>query len=548
MGEVNCVREFDVAHDVDRVSVNATFPPDCAIDINFSPSPPQTDTVVSVRTWNRPGGGISDDCLSPQMLVRVDANDLPWLEDVATGQRTEIVSPSGSSANVPDFAGWSVHRFGQDVELVSADGQQRMPEFTIVRPQCVFHNGDVAWVGGDDTAWDPWVRSLGEDPAWQADQLLEFGRGHPGGPPPAAATLVTEPTDALSAETIASVDAEIGGSGSSWWSTTAPNVFIGNRLALADALGGVGGASDVEGWQWLYFDSKAVRVNRYQTPAGNTIWQIGDTIEVWDDCSKVSLSPTGIDGLGTLESSIDAAGGIVDVVLAGAGTFDLQVVADYRDERCRQHSVLGPIIDQLVAAQQPPLSPLPTAPARPSPSLVPDPSTPPVTVTAQTCSGVMLPTLNDGQEDSLVTSLDRDHGWLTITVIGDYQQSQILTVPYGESTCVMDPVVGAIIRGALEGFGPQPDLAQDTMATGRLLVTDSSLGCSALLDAGGSVWTLKWPDGFEVSREGVADSSGAIVAKSGALISAQGKLNRGIPGACVDGWGIKVAKSSVVDD
>lgn len=66
-----------------------------------------------------------------------------------------------------------------------------------------------------------------------------------------------------------------------------------------------------------------------------------------------------------VETGIDPEGGLVTAYVYDPDGDDFTlVVVDYRDERCRAHPVMGPIIDHLLATVEPPISPLPTAPPR----------------------------------------------------------------------------------------------------------------------------------------------------------------------------------------
>jgi hypothetical protein len=106
------------------------------------------------------------------------------------------------------------------------------------------------------------------------------------------------------------------------------------------------------------------RIRKYVTPAAHMVWAIGEKLTLWDDCSRVSLPPVRQDGVDALESGIDVEGGVVDARIFGEGGSDTHVVVDFREERCRTHPALGPIIEHLLNDLEPPLSPVPTAPVR----------------------------------------------------------------------------------------------------------------------------------------------------------------------------------------
>lgn len=356
---VLCVREFDVTPGTGTVAISANFDPPCSIEIEFDPAPefPTTETPAATFT-PPPEGGTMDDCHYRTVLLQIDSDGLPWYEEVESGQRIEIATAA--------FADWSVVQRGTDAELVGPDGHS-LPELYLEEVTCVFKAGDVAWVGDPDEQWLPWYGALPEDEAgYTVRWMLELARGHPGGSPPAAAT-VTSATARPDRATLRTLDAEVRKGGDQRWSIDQPGFWLGHagsmeipgsvgtfgsELWAVYAVGGGIGEGSADGWLTRH------RID-FVTPAGNTVSTLGETLTIWEDCSKLDFStitPGPIEP--GYESGIDVEGGLVQVWVDDADR-DGQtlVVASYVDEACREHPILGPIIEHLLADEVEPASP-----------------------------------------------------------------------------------------------------------------------------------------------------------------------------------------------
>lgn len=251
-GTVLCVREFDVTDDMAAVRIAAEFGPTCAIEITMewsraTPEPPYP-SMVPIPAWTPPHGGIMDDCHYRTGILRIDPDGRPWYEDVATAERIDIAPPI--------FDGYIVQRRDGEAMLVDRDGTSGPSEWDISEIMCVFEAGEVAWVGGPDEAWLPWERALGAGAAGAARYALEVGRGHAGGPPPAAATVTSSTVARLDRETLRQLDAEIRQTGGDRWSEIAPGWYLSNEVGgpgqlLAELNSyGSGGGSNVDD-EWL---------------------------------------------------------------------------------------------------------------------------------------------------------------------------------------------------------------------------------------------------------------------------------------------------------
>ena len=242
---VLCVEEFDVTAATQRVTIEGNIDVPCQIDVTLAPELEPTDSTAQVPPRPAPEGGVLDDCHSRAVLLRIDADNRPWYEDVYSGQRIDTVSPL--------FDGYTVKRAGDRATLVDSEGNEGLSELDLTGIECVFQAGDLAWIGVPDTAWDPWDGALGLEGGSAARYLLESGRGHLGGLPPAAATLTSPLATDLDEATLGLLDDEIDGSGAAWWSNVVPGVFVGSRVALPVALGTSDSAADDAEWQWLTF-------------------------------------------------------------------------------------------------------------------------------------------------------------------------------------------------------------------------------------------------------------------------------------------------------
>jgi hypothetical protein len=352
-GAPRCVTEFDVGPDTESVRITASLDDACALDVTLSPTPSIVPArVVAIPPWSPPPGGIMDDCHYGTMLLRFDPDGRPWYQDVDTNERIEIA---------PEWLEGSSVRIGTPIVLIGPDGRER-PELSITERHCVQSAAGQAWVGGPYVAWEPWDRHLG-DVAYLAHEILHSGRGNEGGPPPAAVVLDPSPVSDPPKEKLRQLDAEIATTGLGHWSSVFPEFYLG-RSGSYEPAHGEGGVFGYNRENWIVYPgpggfgsgaidgSHARRFVDYETPAGNTVSAFDETMTVWEDCAHVVV-PEFFPGPfeSGYESEIDSDGGLAMVYVYHADHETLtRLLVNYRDPACVAHSVLGPIIEHLLAA------------------------------------------------------------------------------------------------------------------------------------------------------------------------------------------------------
>lgn len=344
--DLRCVREFEVSDATQRVEIDAHFGTACEIGLDLQPKPPTTsDTPMPVPPWAPPNGGILDDCAYRPALLHVDADGRPWYEEIATGGRVDTL----------EFEGWQAAR-GDQARIFGPEGGE-VREWQIANLSCVFGSAGVEWVDGPYEAWRPWDSALGEYPAAVARDILELERGHSGGAPIGAASLTSARFEHVDRQTLRNLDDEIRGRGDGNWSTVVPEFYLGDYASLANAIGTVSGMGfPSEDWivlRDLQTDWRARKLRQFETPAGNTVSVLDETLLVWEDCSELivpTITPGGVES--GVESGIDEQGGIVTAYIYDPDGDDFTLVAvAYEDPTCRAHPVMGPIIDHLVASR-----------------------------------------------------------------------------------------------------------------------------------------------------------------------------------------------------
>lgn len=349
-GHVTCAREFEVTDSVDSVSISVVFGNDCRIAIILEPPLDAHETTSPVAPWTPPPDGVLDDCHNRTLLVRIDANNQIWYEDVASGKRI--------NEGRPWWQDWTIQRSGIDVALVSPDGSEVIPEWTIEGQECVFESGGVAWIGDAEARWQAWHIAL-EDRDQVAQAIVQTARGNPPAVPPPAAVAITSPPGAPNRAMLRALDAEIRSTGRGGWSTTYPEYFLGgHREVEMEGAGALGFDSD----RWLLFpgglagsgnyDGWTVRhVVEYETPGGNAVSTLGEALTVWEDCGSVVVPPIypGPFEPG-YETGIDEQNGLFSLfIYEEDGDDGTQLIVDYTNPFCRSHPVLGPMIDHLLA-------------------------------------------------------------------------------------------------------------------------------------------------------------------------------------------------------
>jgi hypothetical protein len=360
-GGVSCLREFDVTSKVESVRIEADFGSACAIRLSFEwnqPTPQRTfPTNLPVPSWTPPDNGVLDDCHDRRVIFHVDFNGRPWYEDVETGERMEF-----------SYAGFSVKYPDGEATLIDPMEREVLSEWDLSSVTCVRRAGGVAWAIDSEEPWQAWRRAMGDELVDVLRYVLQSGRGDEGAmAPPAATTATSSTVPPLDRATLRQLDEEIAVTGADRWSLIAPGWYLsnddGDPDGLLDELNSPGSTRDsADKFVWFLsvaHDGTALatdgwsarRTWRLDTPDGNVVWAPDEALTVWEDCSKLvvpPITPSAIDS--GVETGIDPEGGLVTAhVYEPDGDASTRVVVDYRDEHCRAHPVMGPIIEHLIA-------------------------------------------------------------------------------------------------------------------------------------------------------------------------------------------------------
>jgi hypothetical protein len=345
-GSIWCVKEFEVTADTQHVEVAGEYPltGTCNLKVSLEPTTPTMSTTGEVPAWSPPRDGTVNDCHDRLTLVRIDPNGRPWYEDIQTGERIDTDEWWVSDA-----------RFVLDDEPRVEWAEGVLHELEVHGIDCVFESGDLTWVGNTDAPWEPWYRALPgafeNDPGGTLRSIVEIARGHRGGPPPAAVTL-TSPLPSPGATVLRDLDRDIRSGGDQRWSTIQPEFWLGHAGSME--VPGTVGAGD-----WTVFpvgsgvaegsaDGWYARHDvNFDTPARRKVSRLDETMTMWEDCSNLifpTVTPGPIEP--GYESGVDTDGKLVTVWVDNADRDGYTlVVASYADPACRDHPVLGPIID-----------------------------------------------------------------------------------------------------------------------------------------------------------------------------------------------------------
>jgi hypothetical protein len=355
-GEILCLREFELTDRTVEVQIEASFDSPCAIEIALDPDPQRPTSTLRVPSWIPPDGGVMDDCHRRTVLFRFDVDGRPWYEDIDSGERIDIAPP--------EFAGATV-RTGDLRTLVLPDGSEGAQEWSVSDLACVQYAGGYAWIG-HDTGWDAWQYALGDEAAAAARAALEVVRRHAGGSPPAAASLTSSAIVKPDRASLRLIDAEIRQHRRDRWSTTLPGFYIvgpyGGPGTFADAIDSVAGIGSSAGWHWFVIGSEAgpptsangviARSGKhFDTPAGNEIWAVDQTLTLWEDCAQLEIPPITPGPFEPgVETGIDPEGGILTAYIDDADRDGTTLVAvKFEDPSCAAHPVMGPLIDHLLS-------------------------------------------------------------------------------------------------------------------------------------------------------------------------------------------------------
>lgn len=201
--------------------------------------------------------------------------------------------------------------------------------------------------------WDDWQFWLGDyHPLIEALRELSWHFPAPAaGEPPAAMTLASPLFDGTDRATLRQLDEEIAASGGDRFSERVPGFWLGDLEGAVAAFGGGVLVEDGDAL-WLVMEEPewhARRLRGLDTPAGNEVWVLDDTLVAHHDCLMLEVPPFRTDGVDVMDSNTSGEEGFADVYIFGEGDSHVQVTVRHDDPACMAHPVMGPILDHLLS-------------------------------------------------------------------------------------------------------------------------------------------------------------------------------------------------------